>query len=73
MAEICWKKVDDGDYSCVSVAKLRQLRQEGISPRTNTFFNDKNLDLMIKLYQEDIRLYQERIGNSPLMKKHLTI
>ncbi|WP_319420502.1 sulfotransferase family 2 domain-containing protein [Pleurocapsa sp. FMAR1] len=62
-------KFVDNDYSQVKPAKIFNLKQEGCCPSPKSLYNDELIEAVSKLYQDDIKLYQDVIEQPQLMFK----
>ena len=57
----------DDDYSQVKPAKIFQLKQEGCCPSPKSLYNDELVEVVSRLYQDDIEMYQNVIEQPQLM------
>lgn len=49
------------------IAKLKQLKEQGIVPATECFYNSELIERVKSIYSNDLKLYEEKFGASNLL------
>jgi hypothetical protein len=59
-----FKLVTDRNYSNISALDILRMKKEGLCPSPTALFNDELRDLVTKIYEDDFKLYKEKISSS---------
>lgn len=57
----------DGDFSKIKEVELNKLKNDGYAPSYQSMFDEPEIDLVKKIYKDDIELYKKQFGDKSLL------